>query len=75
MYSYCKMLAIFPVLYYVSLWLVYFIVYSLPLNLPPHLVPPSSPIPAGNLWFVRYICESVSFLLYSLVSFGFRFHI
>ena len=59
-YSYYKILVIFPVLHHISLYLIYFIHSNLYLLIP-------FPLPTGNYQFVLYICESVPFLLYLLV--------
>ena len=74
-YSYYKILAIFPVLYNISLLLIFFIYSSLCLLIPyPCLTPPPFPLPTVNDYFLLYICEFVSVLLYIFICVIFRFH-
>ena len=62
-YSY-KILPIFPVLYHISLYLLYFIHSDWYLLIPyPYLAHTSSSLPTSKHWFVFGICEFVSFLL------------
>ena len=67
-------MAIFPVLYITSLYLIYLIPRSLYLlilypYLAPHPFSHPFPLPTGNHYFVLSICESVSILLYTFVCF------
>ena len=63
-YSYYKILAVFPMLYNISLQLTYFVHSSLYLLTPcPYLAPPCFPLPSGNLQFVLYIYESCFFFV------------
>ena len=72
-YSYYKILIIFPVLSNMSLQLTYYTHSGLYPLLPySNLIPPSA-LPTRKHQFV--LCESVSFLLYSLFCVFFRFHI
>ena len=66
----------FPLLYAISLYLIYFIHSGLYCLIPySYLAPPLFPLSTGNHWFALYIRESVSALLYTVVCFIFRFHI
>ena len=52
-YSYYQILAVFPVLYNISLWLIYFIHSNLYLLIIcPYFIPPPFPLPTGNNWFI-----------------------
>ena len=52
-YTYDKILAVFPVLYNISLWLIYFIHSNLYLLIIcPYFIPPPFPLPTGNNWFI-----------------------
>ena len=54
-------MTVFPVLYIVSLWLIYFITGSLYLLiLFTYFAPPSTPLSSGNPQFVLCMCESIS---------------
>ena len=62
--SYSKILAIFPVLYNISLPILYLIHSGLCLlTLYPYLAPSPIPLPTGNHYFVLCICESISVYL------------
>ena len=69
-----EILALFPMLCSVSLWLIYCI-HVLSLS---EYNTPVLPLPfllhIVNHWFVLFICELVSILLYSFFCFIFRFH-
>ena len=65
--SYYKILAIFPILYCIYLQLIYFIHRSLYVLIPTLFCPVHFPHPTGNHQFVLCICESVFFVLYSLL--------
>ena len=59
-------MALFPVLY--NIFIAYFIHHSLYFLTPyPYIAFPHFLLPTGNYKFVLHICESISFLLYSLV--------
>ena len=64
-------MAIFSVLYNISLQLIYFTHSSLYLLISYLYLPSPFPLPTGNCQFDFCICECASFLLYSLVSFHF----
>jgi len=52
-YTYDKTLAVFPVLYNMSLWLIYFIPSNLYLLIIcPYFTPPPFPLPTGTNWFI-----------------------
>ena len=73
MYSYYKILAIFPVSYNISLNFAYFIRSTFYLLTPyPYIVPPCFPLHTNNHQLVLYICESIPYLLNSLISFMFQ---
>ena len=52
-----------------ALYLFFFSSFLVPLKTHPCLVPPRFPLLTGNHYFVLYICESASFLLYSIICF------
>ena len=55
---------------YISLWCIHFMHSSSEvLVFSSHLALPPFSLSTGNNYFVLYICESVSFVLYSLVCF------
>ena len=52
-YTYDKTLAVFPVLYNMFLWLIYFIPSNLYLLIIcPYFTPPPFPLPTGNNWLI-----------------------
>ena len=64
------MLGSFPALF-IPYTFVAYLLYTVgcPLHLLPHRAPPSSPRPAGNHWFVLYVCEPVFLVLYAFICF------